>query len=124
MAPQRNVPTGGCVPSRRPGRESGSVSLELIGALPVVLVATLVAAQIGIAGYALWSAGTASRAGARAVMTGRGPHDAAGNSLPPVLRNGLEVRGRDPVRVGVRIPRLLPLIPETHVYGSSSLGGR
>ncbi len=109
------LPTGG-------GR--GSVSLELIGALPVVLATTLIAAQIGIAGYALWSAGTAARAGARAVVTGKEPRGAAENSLPPVLRGGLEVKGRDPVRVGVRIPKLLPLIPDTHVYASSSLGGR
>lgn len=105
-------------------RQAGSVSLELIGALPVILVATLIAAQIGIAGYALWSAGTASRAGARALMTGRGPRGAAERALPPVLRGGLEVSGRDPVRVGVRIPRLLPLLPDARVYGSSSLGAR
>lgn len=110
----------------RSGRlgESGSVSLELIGALPIVLVAALIAAQIGIAGYALWSAGTASRAGARAVLTGKGPKGAAERSLPPVLRNGVEVTGRDPVKVGVRIPRLMPLIPKTRVYASSSLGER
>lgn len=104
--------------------ESGSVSLELIGALPVVLVSTLIAAQIAIAGYSLWAAGLASRAGARAVLTGRGPDGAVARSLPPVLRGGLAVSGRDPVRVGVRIPRLMPLLPDTRVYASSSLGER
>lgn len=110
----------------RPGRpgESGSVSLELIGALPIVLVTMLIAAQIGIAGYALWSAGAASRAGARAVLTGKAPKGAAERSLPPVLRDGIEVSGRDPVKVGVRIPRLMPLLPDARVYASSSLGAR
>lgn len=109
---------------RGEGTRSGSVSVELVGALPIVFVTVLIAAQIGVAGYALWSAGTASRAGARAVITGKQPRRAAERSLPPVLRRGLEVKGRDPVRIGVRIPKLLPLIPDTHVYASSSLGGR
>ncbi|MCO5316075.1 MAG: hypothetical protein M9938_07930 [Solirubrobacterales bacterium] len=115
---------------RRPGRhgfgpdERGSVSLELIGALPIVLLATLVAAQIGVAGYALWLAGTAARAGARAVLTGSAPRGAAERSLPQALREGLVVEGRDPVRVGVRIPRLLPLLPEVRAYGSGRLGER
>lgn len=124
MASVAHVPNRRRVSSGGSSHESGSVSLELIGALPIVLVTTLIAAQIAIAGYALWSAGTASRAGARAVLTGSGPRGAAENSLPPVLRTGLEVNGRNPVRVGVRIPRLLPLIPEAHVYASSSLGAR
>lgn len=105
-------------------RERGSVSVELIGALPIVLVATLIAAQVGIAGYALWSAGTASRAGARAVLTGKDPEGAAERSLPGVLRDGLKVSGRNPVRVGVRIPRLIPLLPETLASSTTSLGDR
>lgn len=109
-------------PADRSGREAGSVSIELLGALPIILITTLIAAQIGTAGYALWSAGTASRAGARAVLTGKGPRGAAERSLPAVMRDGLDVTGRDPVRVGVRVPRLLPLLPATRVYASSSLG--
>lgn len=105
-----------------PAGQRGSVSLELIGALPVVLLTVLVAAQIVIAGAALWSAGVAARAGARAVLTGKAPRGAAEHALPPVLRGGLKVEEGDAVKVGVRVPRLLPLLPETHVYGSSSLG--
>ena len=95
----------------------------MIGALPVVLLTVLVAAQIVIAGAALWSAGVAARAGARAVLTGKSPRGAAEHALPPVLRDGLKVAEGDAVKVGVRVPRLLPLLPETRVYGSSSLGG-
>lgn len=104
--------------------ERASVSLELIGALPIILIAVLIAAQIGVAGHALWSAGTAARAGARAVLTGRAPRGAAERALPPGLRDGVKVSGRDRVTVGVRIPRLLPILPEAHVYGSSRLGER
>jgi len=101
----------------------GSVSLELIGSLPILLLSILVAAQIVIAGAALWSAGVAARSGARAVLTGKAPEGAAERALPPPLRDGLKVKEGDGVEVGVRLPRLLPLLPETHVYGSSSLGG-
>lgn len=102
--------------------ERGSVSLELVGALPVVLLTVLVAAQIVVAGAALWSAGVAARAGARAVLTGKEPRGAAERSLPGVLQGGLKVSQEDGVRVGVRVPGLIPGLPETHVYGSSSLG--
>lgn len=111
-------------PHQRRTGQAGSVSVELLGAIPILLVTTLIAAQIGIAGYSLWSAGIASRAGARAVLTGKRPQGAAERALPAGLRRGLEVKGRDPVRVGVRIPRLLPLLPATRVYASSSLGDR
>lgn len=104
------------------GGERGSVSLELIGSLPIVLLSILVAAQFVLAGAALWSAGVAARAGARAVLTGKEPEGAARRSLPGVLQGGLEVSRDEGVRVGVRIPGLVPGFPETHVYGSSSLG--
>ncbi|MDQ2621483.1 MAG: hypothetical protein M3Y45_00405 [Actinomycetota bacterium] len=104
--------------------DRGSVSLELVGALPVVIVTVLIAAQIGVAGHALWSAGIAARAGARAVLTGREARGAAERSLPASLRGGLKVSEKDGVRVGVRIPRLLPVLPQSHAYGSSSLGER
>lgn len=105
------------------GTDKGSVSLELIGALPIVLLSVLVAAQFVLAGAALWSAGVAARAGARAVLTGKDPHGAAERALPEVLRGGLRVSQPDGVKVGVRIPALLPGFPEAHMYGSSSLGG-
>jgi len=102
----------------------GSVSLELVGSLPFVLLGILVAAQIVIAGAALWSAGVGARAGARAVLTGRAPEGAVRHALPPVLRAGSKVTEEDGGEVGVRVPRLIPFLPETRVYGSSALGGR
>ena len=103
--------------------QSGSDSLELIGSLPIVLLAVLVAVQIVIAGAALWSAGVAARAGARAVATGKEPRGAAERALPGVLRGGLKVTRGEGVKVGVRVPAVIPGLPETHVYGSSSLEG-
>ena len=113
--------------SRRSGAfarsESGAVSIELIGALPIVLVSLLVAAQIVIAGYALWSAGIAAKAGARAVLTGKEPRTAAEHALPGPLRGDVRVVREDGVKVGVRIPALIPGLPKAFVYGTGSLGG-
>jgi hypothetical protein len=103
--------------------DRGSASLELIGAIPIVLLTLLIAAQFVVAGHALWSAGIAARAGARAVLTGKAPRSAAEHALPGPLRQDLRVSREDGVKVGVRIPRLIPGFPESFVYGSSSLGG-
>jgi len=112
-------------PSFRPvvRSERGAVSIELIGALPIVLLSLLVAAQIVIAGYALWSAGIAAKAGARAVLTGKEPRPAAEHALPGPLKDGVKVTREDGVKVGVRIPAVIPGLPESFVYGTGSLGG-
>lgn len=104
------------------GRESGSVSLELVGALPVVAISFLASLQLAVAGYVLWSAGTAARAGARAVLTGDGPQPAARRALPGVLSEDSRVTREDGVTVSVRLPALVPGLPETWLEGSSDLG--
>ncbi len=104
-------------------RDDGSASLELVGAVPVVLLCLLAAAQIALGGYALWSAGLAARAGARAELTGRDPAGAARRSLPPGLSADVRVVDGRAVRVGVLLPRVLPVLPESRVFGSSDLGG-
>jgi len=111
-------------PDGRLGRgECGSVSLELIGAIPIVLLCLLVAAQITVAGYALWSAGIAARAGARAELTGRDPAGAARRALPPGLSADVRVEAGSAVKVGVKLPKLLPGLPDSRIFGSSDLGG-
>jgi hypothetical protein len=90
-------------------REDGTASVELIAVVPFLLLAVLVAAQIALAGQALWSAGIAARAGARAVLVGDDAKAAARRALPPSLRDGAQVSVEDDVAVRVRIPRLLPL---------------
>jgi hypothetical protein len=102
----------------------GSVSLELVGAVPIVLLCVLVAAQVAVGGYALWSAGLAARAGARAELTGRDPAGAARRALPPGLSADLKIdkSGRT-VKVGVLLPRLIPMMPKSRVFGTGNLGG-
>lgn len=103
-------------------REGGTASVELIAVVPFLLLAVLVAAQIGLAGQALWSAGVAARAGARAALVGGDAKAAARKALPSLLRAGAEVSDREVVYVQVPIPRLVPVLPRITVGGASGLG--
>jgi hypothetical protein len=96
-------------------REDGTASVELIAVVPFLLLAVLVAAQIGLAGQALWSAGVAARAGARAALVGGDAVAVARRALPESMREGAEVRDGDAVSVRVIIPRLLPAMPRLTV---------
>ena len=111
----------GPVAKRRLGGERGAVSVELVATLPFIGLALLAAAQIAIAGAALWSAAIAARAGARAEAIGGEAEPAARRALPPPLRAGAEVSDRDGVRVRVRVPALLPGFPHVAVGAGSSL---
>ena len=102
--------------------ERGSASLELVGVLPFLLLAVAVAAQLGLAGASLWSAGIAARAGARASLVGRSAGPAARAALPPGLREGSKVGASGGVSVEVRVPRLLPGLPPVGVTAKTRLG--
>src|SRR5215217_413026 len=102
--------------------ESGQASVEFVAAIPVLLVVTLVVAQLAVAGYALWSAGAAARAGARAGYVGGDAKAAARRSLPAPLRHRASIRDSDGVEVRVRAPALVPGIPAVPVSARAGLG--
>src|SRR5690348_10094070 len=101
--------------------EEGTASVELVAVVPFLLLAVLVAAQIALAGQALWSASVAARAGARAALVGGDASAAARSSLPPSMRAGMRVSEGDGVGVGVEIPRLIPSLPRLRVEARSAL---
>lgn len=103
-------------------REDGTASVEMVAVVPFLLLAVLVAAQIGLAGAALWSAGVAARAGARAALVGGDTKAAARQALPSAMRGGAEVSADDAVSVRVGIPRLLPGLPHLTVGAKAALG--
>lgn len=103
-------------------REEGTASVELIAAVPFLLLAVLVAAQLTLAGYALWSAGIAARAGGRAALVGGDVAAAARRALPPPLRPEAKIREEGAVSVRVAIPRLLPALPQVTVGAEAGLG--
>lgn len=102
--------------------EEGTASIELVAVVPFLLLAVLVAAQIGLAGQALWSAAVAARAGARADIVGGDAARAARRALPSSMREGAEVESGDAVSVRVVVPRLLPVVPRVTVGARAALG--
>jgi hypothetical protein len=101
--------------------EEGTASVELVAVVPLLLLAVLAAAQIALAGQALWSASVAARAGARAALVGGDAEAAALGALPPALRRGAEVDGSDGVAVEVPMPRLLPQLPSLKLRARTEL---
>jgi hypothetical protein len=109
-------------PAQRDTCQRGAVSVELVATLPFLLLSLLVAAQIALAGAALWSSAVSARAGARAQKIGGGADPAARRALPPPLREGARVAEGKGVQVRVAVPRLLPGLPRLAVGARSSLG--
>jgi hypothetical protein len=102
-------------------REDGTASVELIAVIPFLLLAVLVAAQIALAGQALWSASVAARAGARAALIGGDEAAAARRALPPSMRDGAKVEDSGELSVRVGVPKLLPVLPKVMVGAKTEL---
>jgi hypothetical protein len=105
------------------GREQrGQASVELVAVLPLLLVCVLAVGQLVVAGYALWSAGTAARAGARAAHVGGDVEAAARSALPRPLRERARVSAGGGVSVSVQAPPLVPGLPRIPIRTSAELG--
>jgi hypothetical protein len=94
---------------RRAGRsERGQASVELVAALPFVLLVGALIWQCALAGHTAWLAAHAARAGARAEVIDGDARAAVRSVLPDGLERGLEVERRDGrVHVSVELPLLL-----------------
>src|SRR3989442_3890291 len=88
--------------------ELGQASVELVGTLPLVLLAALVAWQLALAGQTLWLCANAARVAARAQVVGRDARAAARSALPAALGRGL--RGADIGGRAVRGPLPMPFL--------------
>jgi hypothetical protein len=91
---------------RGPLSERGQASVELVGLVPLLLVAALAAAQLLALGYSSVLAGNAAEAGALALAGGGDARAAASDALPGWSRARVSVRGGR-VRVELRPPTLL-----------------
>jgi hypothetical protein len=93
----------------RTSSESGQASVETVAVLPFVILAALVAWQVGLAGHTLWMTAGAARAAARAETVGSSPERAARSALPDSMERGLAVERlrAGGVRVRIRMPVLL-----------------
>lgn len=94
-------------------REGGQATVELIAALPALLLAALIALQLLVAGYALTLADGAAEAGALALAAGKPARSAARMALPGWAEDGVDVAvSGGEVTVRLRPPSPLPAIAD------------
>jgi hypothetical protein len=103
------------------GREAGQSTVELVAALPALLLAGLVALQLFATGYALTLADGAAEAGALALATGRPAREAARAALPAWAEDEVEVAVRGGrVSVRLRPPSPLPALADSLAVTSTA----
>lgn len=103
-------------------RESGQSTVELVAALPALLLAGLLALQLLATGYALTVADGAAEAGALALASGRPATEAARDALPGWAADDVDVSvegGR--VTVRLRPPSPLPILADRLAVTSSAV---
>lgn len=93
--------------------QRGQASIELVAALPALLLAGLVALQLLAAGYALTLADGAAEAGAVALASGRPAAAATRRALPGWARDRVRVRVEDgSIAVRLRPPSPLAALAD------------
>lgn len=109
-------------------RQRGQASVELVALIPLLVLAGAVVVQVGLAVHAWGAAREAARAGARAQQVGAPARDAARRVLGDGLARASTVRvmrradGSERVDVRVRVPMLLPWVPEVQVSSAIPVG--
>jgi len=101
--------------------ERGQASIELVAAVPALILGSLVALQLMVTGYTLHLADGAAEAGALAVAAGTEPESAARAALPGWAQGRVDVSsdgGR--VEVAVEPPAPLPALSEALEVSSSA----
>lgn len=103
-------------------RDEGQATVELVGALPALLLAAAIGLQLLCAGYSLTLADGAAEAGALALAAGEPAKRAARAALPGWAAERVEVsvEGRR-VTVRLRPPSPLPAIAERLAVASSAV---
>ena len=103
--------------------ERGQATDELVALLPLLAVFAALLWQAVVAGQAVWLAGSAARAAARAHAVGADARAAARSVLPDRLRGGVVVRerGDDGVLVRIAIPSVVGALRLGSVAGRARL---
>ncbi len=102
--------------------EAGQASVELVALLPLVAVIAGVLWQAVVAGQAVWLAGTAARAAARAEAVGADAPAAARRVLTPRLGRTAKVTTASDGAVTVRVR--IPVVAGTRSLGSFTTRAR
>jgi hypothetical protein len=107
---------------RRAGcEEEGQGTVELVAALPALLLTGFLALQLLATGYALTLADGAAEAGALALASGGGAKEAARDALPGWAEDDVDVSVRGGrVTVRLRPPSPLPALADRLAVTSSA----
>jgi hypothetical protein len=101
--------------------ERGQATVELVAALPALLLAGLVALQLLAVGYAMTLADGAAEAGALALASGGSATEAAKGALPGWAEDDVSVAVEgDEVSVRLRPPSPIHALAERLTIGSSA----
>jgi hypothetical protein len=101
--------------------ERGQATVELVAALPALLLAAMVALQLLAAGYALTLADGAAEAGALALASGGSAAAAARGALPGWAEDEVSVAVEcGTVSVQLRPPSPIPALAERLAISSSA----
>lgn len=102
--------------------ERGQATVELVAALPALLLAGLIALQLLVVGYAMTLADGAAEAGALALASGGSPAGAATDALPGWAADDVTVSvSGEEVSVRLRPPSPIPaLAKRLTIDGSAS----
>lgn len=82
----------------------GQATVELVALLPILAAIALGVWQVAVTGHAMWAAGAAARAAARAEAVGGDTDAAARGVLPARVRRTATVRADDEGAVRVEVP--------------------
>jgi hypothetical protein len=101
--------------------ERGQATVELVAALPALLLAALVALQLLVAGYAVTLADGAAEAGALALASGGSAAEAAREALPGWAEDDVSVAVEGgTVSVRLRPPSPIEALSERLAISSSA----
>ncbi len=94
---------------RRRRGEAGQATVEMLSAMPVLLIAGLLIWQMCLVGVVLTSAQNAARTGARVQSRGGDGRSAAEHALRSAFRDGADITADgESVRVKVSVPLIVP----------------
>jgi len=105
--------------------ERGQATVELVAALPALLLAALVALQLLVAGYAMTLADGAAEAGALALASGGSAAEAARAALPGWAKDDVAVAIEgDRVSVRLRPPSPIDALSDRLTVSSTAAARR
>lgn len=107
-------------PTRSRAGERGSVAIEVVMLVPVLMLVALLTLQLGIAGWTASQTSEAARQSARAQSQGQDPLAAAERALPGSLRVERIETTPDSVTLSVKVPNI-SLLPDFRVERQVSI---